>query len=362
MSSRTENAQILEEASLWLIESRTGELEASRRREFMLWLKTSPEHIRAYLELAESYAHTPGAGSTPVSDTGRIVNEVASRVRAESNVATLSPGRRAGAGAGADVGAGSGASAAGHARKATRRALPIAAAILGLAMGAGALLWYQMNRMVYATGVAEHRSIVLEDGSRIELNGRSRVRVRFGERERLIELLEGEALFQAARAQSRPFIVRSGATDVRALGTQFDVNRRRGETIISVLEGRVAVSSQARAILNVSQEAKPLLLGAGEQAVATVASVNRPHRANTTAATAWTRGQLDFDELALADVIEEFNRHSRREFVIRDAGLGAIRITGVYSSDDPQSFIRFLQNQPELDVADTGSKIVIARK
>ena len=50
------------------------------------------------------------------------------------------------------------------------------------------------------------------------------------------------------------------------------------------------------------------------------------------------------------------------EKAIRDAGLGAIRITGVYSSDDPQSFIRFLQNQPELDVADTGSKIVIARK
>src|SRR5690348_9549216 len=45
------NAQIYEEASEWLVDFRTGELDSGARRRFEEWLGTSPEHVRAYLEL-----------------------------------------------------------------------------------------------------------------------------------------------------------------------------------------------------------------------------------------------------------------------------------------------------------------------
>src|SRR5258708_6316398 len=56
-----------------------------------------------------------------------------------------------------------------------------------------------------------------------------------------VELLDGQALFEVAKDAARRFVVRSGATRVRAVGTQFDVYRRSGSTVVTVVEGQVAV-------------------------------------------------------------------------------------------------------------------------
>jgi len=91
--------------------------------------------------------------------------------------------------------------------------------------------------------VGEQRSIALADGSIIDLNARSRIRVRLSKDERDVELLQGQALFHVAKDNSRPFVVRSDTTVVRAVGTEFDVYRKKNGTVITVLEGRVVVES-----------------------------------------------------------------------------------------------------------------------
>ena len=83
--------------------------------------------------------------------------------------------------------------------------------------------------------------MTLEDGSRIELNARSRLRVTYSKSLRTVELYDGQALFQVAKDASRPFLVKSGEATVRAVGTQFDVYRKDDHTTVTVLEGRVAV-------------------------------------------------------------------------------------------------------------------------
>src|SRR5205823_2531257 len=89
------------------------------------------------------------------------------------------------------------------------------------------------------------RSIALPDGSLIELNARSSVRVRFTSNERAVELFEGQALFRVAKDPARPFIVSSDGKRVRAVGTQFDVYRKKASTTVTVLEGRVTVGRAA---------------------------------------------------------------------------------------------------------------------
>lgn len=83
--------------------------------------------------------------------------------------------------------------------------------------------WLYAERNTYGTGIGEQRSITLSDGSIIELNAHSKVRVAFHDRERDLELLEGQALFRVAKNRNRPFVVHAGGTSVRAVGTQFDV-------------------------------------------------------------------------------------------------------------------------------------------
>src|SRR5271155_3337689 len=53
------NRQILEEASEWFVDFRVGDIDATARERFDEWLRRSPEHIRAYMEIAKTYVELP---------------------------------------------------------------------------------------------------------------------------------------------------------------------------------------------------------------------------------------------------------------------------------------------------------------
>ena len=46
------NTQIYEEATQWFVEFRSGDADERARRAFSEWVRVSPEHVRAYLEIA----------------------------------------------------------------------------------------------------------------------------------------------------------------------------------------------------------------------------------------------------------------------------------------------------------------------
>jgi transmembrane sensor len=240
------------------------------------------------------------------------------------------------------------------------------AASLILVLVGGIITWRYLERGVYATEAGEGRTVTLADGSRIELNGRTRLRVSYSDHERDIALLEGQALFQVAKDKSRPFIVNTGTAQVRAVGTAFDVHKEGAETTVTVLEGTVSVLSMTRAPAESSTTtggaAPDLFVTAGEQAVVTPEGSRKPHAANVAAVTAWTRGQLEFDETPLTQVAEEFNRSSPRPLVLDSVSAGKVRISGVYSSVDPASLILFLRNQPDLAVTESADLIEVRSK
>jgi ferric-dicitrate binding protein FerR (iron transport regulator) len=59
--------------------------------------------------------------------------------------------------------------------------------------------------------------------------------------------------------------------------------------------------------------------------------------------------------------VEEFNRYNSRQLVIVDSSLKEIKISGVFSSTDPDSLLRFLRALPNISVTETSSNIEIAR-
>jgi transmembrane sensor len=202
----------------------------------------------------------------------------------------------------------------------------------------------------------------------VELNSRSRIRVRYTDDERRIDLIEGQALFQVAKNKHRPFIVDVDNTQVRAVGTQFDVYRKPSGTVVTVVEGRVAVLSAtpdviapAAKALDVTGE-PAIFLAAGEQLTLRQKAVTRPQAVNTTTTTAWTQRQLIFENASLHEVAEEFNRYSARPIVIEGRDFDTFHISGTYSSTSSESLLRFLRIQPGIKVIETDREIRIARE
>jgi transmembrane sensor len=233
-------------------------------------------------------------------------------------------------------------------------------------VAAGFLTWFAIQRGTYTTEIGERRSITLSDGSTIDLNARSKVRIHFSKAERDVELVDGQALFEVAKDKARPFVVKSGDTQVRAVGTQFDVYRKQSGTTVTVIEGRVEVRSPESALaptLEGSAEA-PIFVSAGEQITVTAhrLSAVQPKRTDVAAATAWTHHRLVFDGSRLGDVVVDFNRYNTRQLVIETPDLQDFHVSGVYSSTDPASLVRFLRAQPGMEISETGSEVRIAHK
>jgi transmembrane sensor len=374
------NQQIHEEAAEWLVELRSRP-DASTRQRFDQWLSTSPEHVRAYLECAAvSEAAQAGPRATPAEIEALIER---ARQSSDANVIALAPRLGPGRAGSPDREAPAGRSWFARASRGVRFA---AAAMVLAAVGASALYW--MTRNVYATGVGEQRSILLPDGSTIDLNARSKVRVRFDTSTRKVDLMEGEALFRVAKNRERPFVVSASDTRVRAVGTEFAINRRQRELVVTVVDGTVAVSPPARpaargstagnqrAASGASGSAQPampagdneILLNAGQQLALSLAAgaggsaAYEPRQVDVEDAIAWTRRRLVFESTPLADVVGEFNRHSSRELVLQGGGLEDFHVSGAFSSTDVEPFLRFLRAQPGIEVVEEEGRIVIVHR
>jgi transmembrane sensor len=337
------NQQILEEASTWFVTFRSEAGGPHARQDFQDWLKRSPEHIRAYLEIAAVYADIPAPepGGSPADLIARAKSSP------DSNVVALGmppPGRES------------------LSRSTTSYALRAIAATLLIAILVTGT-WLYSERNTYETTVGEQRALTLPDGSIVELNARSKVRVAFHDRQRDVHLLEGQALFRVAKDHRRPFVVHAGGTSVRAVGTQFDVNRKSASTTVTVIEGRVAVLSNTLEPVAASGQAVPeqpgptsqvpeTFLVAGEQIVVTATRARRAERPNIAAATAWTRHELVFEGTPLSEVIEELNRYSDRRIVIDTPELRDLQISGQYTSTSTDPLLRFLSLRKGVIVTD----------
>jgi transmembrane sensor len=341
------DAAVVAEASEWFIDFRAGDVDGEARLRFIAWLRRSPEHIQAYLEVSGVWSELPSSDPEGRFDIASLI----ARARNEPDVIPLSlvyprlpPPPSA-----AEPRA---------LRKLSRRPVLAAAALALLASITALFLWIDSDTArSYSTGIGEQRTIQLLDGSTVELNARSRVKVHLTDRRRDVALIEGQALFSVAKDKQRPFVVRAGDAEVRAVGTEFDVYKKQAETVVTVVEGRVETYSGGD-----GADAAAIMLSAGEQLTVLPHTVTKPTRADTVAATAWVHKRLIFEETPLNEVAEEFNRYNRRPLAIDDAELQTLKISGVYSSTDPTSLINFLRSQNSINVIETENQVRVVRR
>lgn len=216
-------------------------------------------------------------------------------------------------------------------RARSRRFLPAAiVATAAVAAAVGLFVWLPM-RGVYATDIGGGRVVALDDGTRVQLDTDTRIKVRFANGERRILLEQGQALFTVAHDASRPFRVEAGGTEVTALGTVFDVRREAAGARVTLIHGSVAVSDG-------QAQTPDWRLTPGEQ-VQTARPNPTPVAVDAATETSWSQGRLVFKATPLREAVAEINRYLPDKIVLDDAAAANVPVNGQFATGDRDAFV-----------------------
>jgi transmembrane sensor len=207
----------------------------------------------------------------------------------------------------------------------------------------------------------------LADNSILHLNTGSAVTIRYGKNERLVLLTAGQADFDVVHDPDRAFRVIAGSAEIVDLGTKFDVRLQHDSTVVTVIEGRVAVAPSPTTEelgmgSNQSHARRVVQLGANQQITVTGGEwPATPEAVDAERATAWLRREIVFDHEPLERVAAEYNRYSAKPIEIATPALRRLEISGVFATDDTEAFIAFLRSLKGVRVEVTETRIRVSR-
>ncbi len=194
---------------------------------------------------------------------------------------------------------------------------------------------------LYQTAVGEISTVVLSDGSLLQLNTDSEVAVRYGAAQRHIELRRGEVFFDVAKNPVKPFVVEVGSDRVTAVGTAFSVDAsQQSATEVIVTEGKVRVDRKGTSSELVYDE---VYLTPGQKVVV---RNNRPEVSEGEDAEtllAWREGMIVFQGETLAEVVKEIDRYTPLSFKLIDQDIAGISVGGFFKAGDLEQLLLVLE-------------------
>jgi transmembrane sensor len=343
-------AAITEQASEWFVANEEGPIDARDSAALAAWFSTSPVHIEEFLGVSVVARDLKEAGTDPEYSLEAIL----ARAGAEEGapVQRLWP-RVIEAVRGTPSG----------------RWFPAVAAMI-VVLSLGLLITWNLRptgRPAVLTGIAtlhfetghgEQITQRLADNSVLHLNTDSAVSVRYSNSERLVTLMSGQAEIEVAHEANRAFRVHTRSADIIDIGTQFDVRLEQGSTVVTVVQGRVAVAPQSSspnsAVGSIELTANQQLRVTEGQWPATPVTVDAERT------TSWLHRQIAFDHEPLERVAAEYNRFTSRPIEIATPALRTLRISGVFATDDADTFIAFLRTLKGVRIEVTETRILVS--
>jgi transmembrane sensor len=311
----------IDEAAVWIARLRAPERTANVEQGLRRWLAERPSHAAAFEIVSGAWELSGAVKRRPFP--------------------RLTPWERAGFRAGF--------------RRAT--AVVVAAALL---MGVGTFLFLRGNGV--ETAVGEQRVLTLDDGTRVLLNTATHLIVKYDEDERRVELKSGEALFEVAKQPERPFVVVAGASRITALGTSFVVRDEPRRVSVILMEGKVSVAASRTSLAQQPRATGPVTLVPGQRLTLDDGARARIDEPAIERITAWRRGQLELEEMPLADAVAEMNRYSPVKLVVENPEAAALRINGVFRAGDAAGFAAALTRSYGLGIERREKQLVLTGK
>lgn len=219
------------------------------------------------------------------------------------------------------------------------------AAVVGITL-AGSYFYFQqlhekelMAMQTISVPAGQRINITLNDGTNIWLNARTSLTypMKFSKKNRQV-ILDGEAYFEVARDETRPFIVQTDKYNVEVLGTKFDVDAysETGEFETTLMSGsvRVASATDPKQQLMLKPDSKAYLQE-GKLLVASVDDYN-PYR--------WKEGLICFRNETFASIMKDFEKYYGLNIHVRNKEVGKFFYTGKFRQTDGIDYaLRVLQ-------------------
>lgn len=233
-----------------------------------------------------------------------------------------------------------------------------AAAVVSLLMLGAVAVWYfylSSPNTQYQTTYSEQREIRLPDGTVVNLNANSVLRLNSDwQNEQAREVwLEGEAFFEVVKqpqAADGRFIVHTRELDIEVLGTAFNVQARRGKTEVVLNEGQVALKQAG--------QQKSIMMEPGEKASLNENQEFSKVRVNPERYASWKDNRLFFDNARLHDIfLKVQDIHGYRVRVSKPELLQK-QFTGSCPTDDVNILITAIAETFNLRVEHEGDDII----
>ncbi|HEY9261884.1 FecR family protein [Chitinophaga sp.] len=222
------------------------------------------------------------------------------------------------------------------------RAVAAAAVLLLLGTAAWWLFWPAASRELVAhNGNLVHTQ--LEDGTKVWLNAGSRLTYQSLSQSRTREVtLEGEAYFDVAKDEQRPFIIHTNLADVKVLGTAFNVRAYKTDSITEMLlvsgsiavtvkkEGREILLREPRQKVTVRQ---PAVAIPGKETVQISQAFPSPDVDSVITETLWRSNKLVFNHETFGEVASRIERCYNVKIHFRDEKAKQLRFTAVFDKE-----------------------------
>jgi transmembrane sensor len=230
---------------------------------------------------------------------------------------------------------------------------------LAVIIGAGGYAWFsRSNDVRYATGLGEREIISLADGSRIELNTQTVLRLASVGDKRIAKLETGQAYFDIKHDPAHPFTVLTNGHKVTDIGTKFEIRTEPNKVQVTLFEGSAEFESDDPSVTR-----QNAILVPGDVAVATAKSmrITRKPRDKLVAELGWRNGVIVFDHTTLADAAAEFNRYNRKKLIVTDPKVAKLTIGGTFQTTNTSQLTQLARDIFGLTIEDRGADIVISR-
>lgn len=244
-----------------------------------------------------------------------------------------------------------------------------AAAVILVIISAGAWLWQsQREKQQLHTAVVQMdtiynaggnmRLVSMPDGSRVWLNAYALLAYNGNYNDSTRELwLKGEAYFEVAKDDQRPFSVHVGELVTTALGTSFNIatgNKADGSVAVSLVTGKVAVSTaDFEYVLSPGQM---LLYKKG---------VPPTHiaRFSINEVLDWKSGKLIFENTTLEDAFAKLQSRYDCKILLDDKQLAKRKVTGSFTASQKlEQILASLQYVHNFSYAKTGDNTYVIKR
>ena len=213
------------------------------------------------------------------------------------------------------------------------------AAAIALLVLVGSTFYQNVLQSPELTAISTQNEILkaytLPDGSQVWVNKNSQLSFppSFDEHQRIIQL-DGEAFFSVVEDTTKPFIVQTGATSIKVLGTAFNIRAYSEEAItaLNVVEGKVNFSiptTNNQAIVQADEHAQ---YHKHTQQLETTPSTQWED-------TAWSKSKLTFDNIPLEEIVDYLQNNFQIDLLLSSPVLATCTLTATLVDNNPDAII-----------------------